>query len=238
MGSNPLNPADTPEEQLMRSKRPLPVAVSVHEATEVGAQGIGDAPVSQPSTATSLDEAAKQQFLWHTHQYLGEYARFGDTKAAFAGAAASALLGALYSAKLHVPLIQTPYQHWPFSAWLAAGASVFLFATVALVMWTVRPRLRSTQSKGFIYWGSIAAHGNVDLLQTSFHSQSARTLNDHLLHHCFDISSRVLIPKYRTVSLCLLLLCIGGALGAAALLSQDFAYKLVPASSELETTIE
>jgi hypothetical protein len=172
-----------------------------------------------------MDEASKQEFLWRTHQYLGEYARFGDTKAAFSGAIASALLGALYSAKAHVPLLQTSFQQWALSTWLAALGALLLFASVALAIWTVLPRLRSTQSKGFIYWGSIAAHGNVGLLQTSFHSQSAHTLSDHLLHHVFDISTKVCIPKYRSLSLCIWVLCVGAFLAAAALVLQDLPYK-------------
>ena len=84
----------------------------------------------------------------------------------------------------------------------------------------VRPRLGTTQSKGYIYWGSIAAHGSVDILQASFHAESARTLNDHLLHHIFDVSS-VSVPKYRVVSVAIATLAIGGVLAVSALLLND-----------------
>jgi len=40
-------------------------------------------------------------------------------------------------------------------------------------------------------------------------------------HHVFDISTRVSIPKYRTVSFCIVMLCIGGFLAAAALIVQS-----------------
>jgi hypothetical protein len=181
-----------------------------------------------PTAGPETDEAAKQEFLWHTHQYLGEYARFGDTKAAYAGTVAAALLGALYTAKAHVSVVQTRYVEWPPSTWLTVIAALFLFMSIGLAIWTILPRLRSTQSNGFIYWGSIAAYKNLELLQTSFHSQSARTLNDHLLHHVFDVSSKVCVPKYRTVSLCIWALCIGGIVALAALVLQDVAPKTVP----------
>jgi hypothetical protein len=165
-----------------------------------------------------MDEAAKQEFLWHTHEYLGEFARFGDAKAGFAGTVASALLAALYSAQVHVPLVRTSFHQWAVSTWLAGIGGAFLVASITCAIWTIVPRLRSTQSKGFIYWGSIAAHGNVELLQSSFHSQSAHTLNDHLLHHLFDISTKVCVPKYRAVSLSIWALSIGGFIAAVALL--------------------
>ena len=105
----------------------------------------------------------------------------------------------------------------------------FLVVSILLAIWTVLPRLRSTQSKGYIYWGNIAAHGKVELLQTSFHSQSARTLNDHLLHHVFDISSKVCIPKYRAVSFCIWALVIGSFLAAGNLILNDATKPALPA---------
>ena len=184
-----------------------------------------------------MDEAAKQDFLWYSHQYLGEYARFGDTKAAFAGTIASAILGGLYGAKAHVPLLQMPFNEWPASTWLVAFGGLSLITSVALAVWTVLPRLGSSQNKGFIYWGSIAAHGSMDLLQTSFHSQSARTLNDHLLHHIFDISTKVCIPKYRFVRWCICALFVGGFVAAAGLILQDLPRKSTPVSPPATATI-
>lgn len=226
MTDNPLSSED-PQAQLKPPTAPT-AASPIPQAPEVVPQPPhSDTPVSLPPTEPAMDEAAKQEFLWHTHEYLGEFARFADTKAAFAGAIAAALLGALYSAKAHVPL-QEPFRHWAFFTWLAALGALFLFASIVLALWTVWPRLRSTQTKGFIYWGSIAQHRTIEHLQTSFHSQSARTLNDHLLHHVFDISSKVCIPKYRHVSLCILALSLGGLLASAALILQDAPEKTPP----------
>lgn len=184
---------------------------------------VGKTAPSLPSAGTrasDLDEPASQEFLWHVHQYINEYIRFGDTKAGLAAAAAGAILGTLYSAKAYVPLIRTPYSEWNAAAWLTVAATFFLLASAYSGLSVIRPRLRSTQSKGYVFWGAIAAHGDVDLLRTSFHSQSPRTLNDHLLHHLFDLSQKVAVPKYRSVSLCLLTLGIGGLLAVAALVLQ------------------
>src|SRR4051794_39473072 len=85
-------------ERLTTPPEPLPNAPT-HPTSGVMVQ-----PNPSASTGTVLDDAAKHEFLWHTHEYLNEYARFADTKAAFAGAIASALIGALYSAKAHMPI--------------------------------------------------------------------------------------------------------------------------------------
>lgn len=218
--SDALPPASNEAEpKLNPSVQRMAVVSAESETPEVVGQTPLAAPVRDDSTA--MDEAAKQEFLWHAHQYLNEYAKFGDTKAAFGGTISAALLGALYSAKAHVPLVQMKVDQWPASTWIASAGAAFLLASVAFAISTILPRLRSTQSKGFIYWGSISKHGSLELLQTSFHSQSARTLNDHLLHHVFDISSKVCVPKYRSISLCIWALCIGGFLAAAALIVQD-----------------
>jgi hypothetical protein len=175
--------------------------------------------VEPQSVNSAISEEAKQEFLWHTHEYLNEYARYGDTKAAFAGAIASGLLGVLYRAGEHKSVLNTPFYHWAFVAYLGALASLLI--AIALSLLIVLPRLRSTQSKGFIYWQNIAEFGEAELLQTSFHSQSARSLNDHLLHHLFDISTRVCVPKYHKVSICIVALGIGGVLATAALILQN-----------------
>src|SRR5437763_6875673 len=79
MDENPLS-SDNPQSKLLSKVQP--VAVTLSEMAEAVAPPAGETPASLPSNP---DEAAKMDFLWHTHQYLGEYARFGDTKAAFAG---------------------------------------------------------------------------------------------------------------------------------------------------------
>jgi hypothetical protein len=168
-----------------------------------------------------MEEAAKQAFLWHVHDYLGEYARFADTKAAFAGTLAAALLGGLYSAKVFIPLFTSSHHQWSLSTWLALFAGALLCLSVLLTMATVYPRLKTTRGQGFIFWGNIAAHRDIERLRTSFHSQSIRTLNDHLISQTFIVSKHVCIPKYRNVSLCLILLALGAILAAAALLAKD-----------------
>jgi hypothetical protein len=89
-----------------------------------------------------------------------------------------------------------------------------------LGVWTVLPRLGGKAEKGFIYWRSIAVHGSPAELQKSFSSQTVHELNDHLLRHIFVLSTRVCIPKYRAVLLCVWALTLGGFLAISALMLQ------------------
>jgi hypothetical protein len=200
-----------------RSTRPLARIAATPEPAALGC------PDNGSSANFEADEAAKREFLWHTHEYLGEYARYADTKAAFAGAIASALLGALYTARFHTELYRTPLQ-WPLYGWLSAAGAALLVASILLTIFTVLPRLSSTQSRGFIYWDAIAAHGSVELLQRSFNLQSSQILSDHLLHHIFDISKKVCVPKYRYVRWCIITLCAGAGLAAIALVLKDLSH--------------
>jgi Family of unknown function (DUF5706) len=170
---------------------------------------------------SGMDEAAKQEFLWRVHGYLNEYARFADSKAAYSGTLAAALLGVLYGTKAYVPLLVTSWRQWPPSGWMVVAAGILLLLCIASSIWVVLPSLGSTQTKGFIFWGSIAGHQTSDLLRVSFDSQSAHTLNEHLLGHVFDIATKVCIRKYRAVRWSIWLLVIGGIIAAAALILHD-----------------
>lgn len=214
MSYKPLPPDDLPAAQLTIPPQPTPVAPSAPVASKVSVEGSSHIASSGPA----LDEAMRQDFLWHTHQYLSEQARFCDAKAAFAGAIAAALLGGLHGAKAHVPLLQAPYSQWSIATWLALVGSLLLSGAILLAIGTVFPRLRSTQAKGFVFWSSITAYGSFELLRTSFQAQSADSLSDHLLHHVFDIATEVCVPKFRTVSWCVWALVAGSFLAAAALL--------------------
>jgi hypothetical protein len=154
------------------------------------------------------------------HDYLGEYARFADTKAAFTGTLSAALLGTMYSADLFKPLISN-WHPWILRDWLTLIAGVLLVIGITLTVFTVYPRLRAPKGQGFVFWGSLTAFKDLEVLRTSFHSQSARTLNDHLLSQNFTVAKFVCTAKYRNVSLSLVALLVGGLLAGGALLEKQ-----------------
>ncbi len=216
MNNDPLDPKKANASEL---NTPKPISAPGAVADDAKAKAATLSAVTVTNNAV-LDEATKQAFLWHTHGYLNDYARFADTKAAFSGGASGALLGYLYSAKAFTPLVTSSWHQWSKAAWLTAGAGIILSGAAGLAIWTIRPRLKTTQAKGYIFWGSVAAHREVADFKTSFHSLSERELNDHLIGHIFDIAKHVCIPKYRAVSICLLMLFLGVFLGAASLILQ------------------
>jgi hypothetical protein len=214
-GSEGLPDAEAPGE-LIPPRDPLPGTANRHELASTGERAVVPAPV-----AANQDEGGRQQFLWNAHRYVNEYARFADSKAAFAGTLAGGLLAALYAAKAHVDVLSTSFDQWTLPAWLTVMAAALLAVSVGLAVWTVMPRLGSSQRTGFIYWGAIATHGTVDRFQEAFVRQSAHALNEHLAHHLFDLSVHVCIPKYRHAQWCIWCLWIGAVLAAAALIIKD-----------------
>jgi hypothetical protein len=213
--SDQLSPI--PAEHLAPPHEPITSSAPMQE----GARGAAPTVACPPPAPSDMDETAKQSFLWHTHDYLGEYARFADTKAAFSGTISGALIGFLYNSKIFIPMVSTSFFQWSSVTWLGAIAGLFLLASVVLTLLTVYPHLKSTRTKGFVYWGNIAAFKKFEVFQGSFHSQSPRTLNDGLLIQAFDISKHVLIPKYRVVSWCLITLTLGAVFAAGTLLLKD-----------------
>ena len=168
-----------------------------------------------------LGKATQQEFLWHTHDNLAEYARFADTKAAFAGTLAGALVGCLYGAGLFSALVQTSICKWTFTSWMSFLSGLLLSASILLAGFVVYPRLKSSEKKGFIFWGGIAAFGSAAEFKAAFRANTDKDLDEELQKQIFDVAKHVLVPKYRNVSLCLWALVIGAALAATALMLKE-----------------
>jgi hypothetical protein len=174
-----------------------------------------------PTSPNASDASAQTSFLWHTHDYLGEYARFADTKAAFAATLAGALLGCLYGAGLFAVLIRTPIHAWTGTSWATFLAGLALCTSIFLAGLVVYPRLKSTTKTGFIFWGSIAAFGSVSEFRAAFRASTEKDLGDGLQGQVFDVAKYVLIPKYRGASRCLRALVIGAILAGVALILKE-----------------
>ena len=189
----------------------------------------------EPSSPTELERAnplkivendkpsksAQQEFLWHTHDYLGEYARFADAKAGFAGTLAGALLGCLYAADLFSALIKTSIRQWTWVMWATACGGLILCIAIALAVRVVYPRLRHSKNAGVVFWEAIAAFGTKARFRAAFCAKTDEDLIEALQQQVFDVAKWVLVPKYRNVSLCLWALILGGILAGTALLFKD-----------------
>ena len=168
----------------------------------------------------TMTDAEKQSFLWQAHSYLAEYARFADTKAAFAGTIAGALIGCLFSAGVFAPLVKTPISSWAFVSWTSGIGGLLLSGCIVLAIRVVYPRLRWHGQPGFIFWRAVTAHRNAEDFSKAFNCGTQESLNQELAGQVFTVSKYVCTPKYQNVSYCLLCLGAGAFFAVLALLAK------------------
>jgi len=143
---------------------------------------------------------AQNDYLWNTHKYKNDYIRFADTKAAFTVAFCCTLVAGLYKAGVHESVLNRPPIAWGGSTWAAVVAFLCLFVAIVAGVWTIRPRLSSSQSKGFIYWGAIAEHGSAEEFWSVLKTKTPEQLTAHLAHHVFALS-KLAQQKYLWVAI-------------------------------------
>lgn len=151
----------------------------------------------------------RQDFLWKTDEYLANYARFADTKAGFIGALAISLFGWMLSRHLLSKVLHVSPKAWSAGLWLSVLAGVLLLGCAALAIWAVYPRLRSTRTKGIVFWGNIAAFGGSAAFKSAISGMSSENLAGELAQHVYDVATFVCIPKYRYVSWSIRLFVLG-----------------------------
>lgn len=165
------------------------------------------------NTQNNPNESTQQQFLWSTHEYLAEYARFADTKAAFSATLAAAFIGVIYSAKLQNP----PANANSWGILSAMGGIFLLVVSVGISVAVVLPRLTGSNRSGFIFWGAIIRHGDLQTFKSEFYSLTDQRLNDELLAQIY-IVSKILEQKYLRVRWSLIFFAAGGVCCVAGLL--------------------
>lgn len=152
-----------------------------------------------------METEERIEFLWNVHSYLNEYVRHADTKAELVIAWTSALLGLLVAGGFH--------QKFEFTlpGSLCGIGFVLLAAAFGAAFWVVRPRLKTSQMPGFIYWKSIVAHGRRESFAQSIAAQPAEGLAEHIAQHLFDLS-QIADAKYRWVGISIALAFLGSVL--------------------------
>ena len=191
-----------PDDRALGAELPKKFAV-LPGAVPIDTQGtnIGDLPTpAAEAQSAPVDMKAQLDFLWNTHKYLNDYIRFADTKRRFTVALVSTVVGDLFAGKLHDLFLLTAPKQWTVIAWLSAGAFFALGASIACGVWTIRPRLLSKQSKGFLYWGGVTEHRSPEAFWNELRRQSQERLAEHLGHHVFCLSE-LSRKKYFWVSL-------------------------------------
>ena len=173
----------------------------------------------KPTVRTVGNVQARQEYLWKIDEYLANYARFSDTKAAFIGATGISLFGWMLSQHLLSRGLQTAPAAWPIALWLAAAAAIFLLGSMAFAIWAVYPRLRGTRKKGIVFWADIATYPSAASFTSTILTMSAEERASELAQHIYDVAVEICIPKFRYVAVAIWLFVLGAlSLGTSLML--------------------
>ncbi len=151
------------------------------------------------------DRLDRTEFSWNVHSYLNEYIRHADTKAELVIAWTSALVGALVAGKY-----QDKFDY-SLSGIMSLAGFLLLVSGFITAFQCVKPRLKSLQIPGFIFWDSILAHKDRDTFLGEFANLSDESLGQHVSQHLFDLSN-VAHAKYWWVGISIRLACAGSLL--------------------------
>lgn len=154
----------------------------------------GDVDLKQVTPSVPTADHAK--FADEVHQYVREYIRNADQKAAFFFASATALLAFLHSRETAARWLRAP-AGWSLGDTLAFVAMVGLALAAAVLLAVVFPRLRGSK-RGIIYFGGIAEY---DTSAEYADDVSRRALPDFVrakLQHGHELAN-VCRRKYRTL---------------------------------------
>ena len=174
---------------------------------------------SRESVQAAGEVTSKPQldFLWSTHRYLNDYIRFADTKAGFTIAISSSITTALFHSKVQDSFLLVAPKQWGIVAFAAVFAFLALIVSISFGAWTIRPRLSTRQSKGFIYWGSIARYGAPEAFWDALKRRPEGEMAEYLAHHVFDLSE-VCKMKYASVRSAMLWAAVGATLSILVML--------------------
>lgn len=192
---------------------PLVAAVRSGEPTSSSIKP-PEADVTQPTKITEF----QWKFAEETHQYVREYIRQADLKAAFFFAGTTALIAFLYKAKLIQLWLKLPTQ-WRFLDMLSFVTTIGLAISVFACLVTVFPRLKGSK-RGYVFFGAIAEFDSAKEYATDVLQRDIPQLMEAKLCHVYDLA-KVCGRKY-------LVLQIGQWAGAIGVVGMVLLLLLVP----------
>jgi Family of unknown function (DUF5706) len=160
---------------------PLVTAVGSGEPTSCSIKP-PEIEATEPTKTTEL----QWKFAEETHQYVREYIRQADLKAAFFFAGATALIAFLYKANLVQRWVKPPTQ-WLFVDTLSFVATVGLAVSVLACLATVFPRLKGSK-RGHVFFGAISEFESRKEYATDVLQRDIAELIDAKLCHAHDLA--------------------------------------------------
>jgi pycsar effector protein len=178
------------------------------------------APQSQPAAepkrqSDEQDLQEQSSFVQYVHDYICDFIKFADQKAAFIFAGASAFLALVYNqggrAIWHMAL-----GAWRTREWLAGVAIVLTVASAVLAILAVAPRLKGAR-RGVIYWSSISGYSDAAEYRAALANLDLRGVTDEISRHCYELS-RITKRKYELLKWAMWTGMAGLAVGGVYLL--------------------
>lgn len=217
MGEVSMTGSEQPDAQAAPDKSapglPVPPAITREPLPTPtgGAETVSDKqqPTS-PASAALLDDAeARERFTESVHQYVREYIRLADQKAAFLFTGATALLAFLYKNGVSARWLK-PVMQWNILDTVTFVAMTALALGVLLALLVVIPRT-SGSKRGYLFWEAIAEYDTGRQYSDDVRLLSSATLVQVKAEHCFDLA-RVCRQKYKMLRAAVW----AGAIGLAA----------------------
>jgi Family of unknown function (DUF5706) len=171
-------------------------------------------------TATSRGHLAgpgELDFLWKTGSYLNEQIRFADSKAGFAVALSTAIMGGFFGSGAQKLFTQSTAASWGFAGWLAVCAFVLLGGSVLLGVWTVHPRFPAHSQSQITFWGEILRYGSGDVFHEKLRSGLPDEVTRIVSQHVFALAE-ICRAKYAFLCACMIAGVLGGATAALVML--------------------
>lgn len=179
-------------QQLQNGHTALPVPPGIKNTPLIPAVQTGQptlTSIKPPDTGMSISNKTTE-FQWkfseETHQYVREYIRQADQKAAFFFAGATALIAFLYKAELVQQWVKTPTE-WVFVDMLSFFATLGLFISVLMCLLTVFPRLKGSK-RGLVFFSAVAEFESGKDYAANVLQQEINDLIEAKLCHVHDLS--------------------------------------------------
>jgi len=177
-------------------------------------------PQSQPATEPkprANDEDLKEQnsFVTYVHDYICDFIKFADQKAAFILAGASGFLALVYNQGGRA-IWRVALGDWRTREWLAGMAIILMAVSAVFAILTVAPRLKGG-ARGLIYWSAIAGFSSPQEYREALAKLDLRTTTDEISRHCYELS-QITQSKYELLKWATLTGMAGLAVGGIYLL--------------------
>ncbi len=179
----------TQHRQNLQTELPLPPSaenaplVSSVRSGEPSSSSIRSSEAEAPLTKTT---EFQWKFAEETHQYIREYIRQADQKAAFFFAGSTTLIAFLYKTHLIQIWLISPKQ-WLCANMLSFAATIGLTASALACLYAVIPRLRGSK-RGLLFFSAISEFESKKDYTTDVLQCCVQDLIEAKLNHVHDLA--------------------------------------------------